>query len=235
MTPVIKSVAVVSLSLCLPLLANAQYVAQRLLCENDKTSRLIELHYEDSNATLPCVIKQQIPNEPTTVLWRARYQQNFCTEQVGRYREKLVAVGMQCQWLPVKDSTPDAQPPADAIRATQAATANNLTTSAIKGLQSTVAENNHLTLQPYSAQSSLDDTPGDAATTADEWVIFLSAKTLASIKDLLANAPAGLDDYLQYEQQQAQSIYGKLQMRIDYLTKLAGSPQQSASLSDLAQ
>ncbi len=57
----------------------------------------------------------------------------------------------------------------------------------------------------------------------DGWVIQVSARTLMNIKTLLINEPEAFEEYLRYEQQNARTIYSKLQLRIHELTQIANS------------
>ncbi len=262
MLRLIKNTALVSSALLLPAIVSAGYVAERLYCEDAPGSRVVEVHYEDPYSGLLCTIREKKQGQPSTVLWRARNQVNFCVEQLKLYREKLAAGGLQCELLPANDylPLPDSQQllTEKPVAATESEVPESIswttivTTELSRGERRAVAEsrspaaqaielpyltkNKSSTDWPETRDSSWSDfspeyepqlvsSPEnvfiDPKKALDNWVIFVSAKTLANIKTLLSSEPTVFEDYLLYEQQNAQTIYSKLQLRIHHLTEIA--------------
>ncbi len=254
-------------ALLLPSMVSAEYVAERLYCEDGPSSRVVEVLYEDQNSVLPCTISEQKLGQPSTVLWRAQNQINFCVDQLNVYREKLLAAGLECELLSGSDKLPQfnsrklssKMPDTPLVAPKELQTAESIvwtvTTARLQGeeqLSEEVGESASPGAQviklPYltdnqlgsgglvadadawsdftleSESQLLSNTENnfiDPEESLDSWVIFVSAKTLASIKTLLTDEPDVFEDYLLYEQQNAQTIYAKLQLRIHHLAEIA--------------
>lgn len=257
--------------------ATTEIVAKRLACESVGSMRVIELVYEDPVVGLPCVIREQKQGEAPRVLWRARYQADFCVNQMESYRDKLWSAGLRCDWLSGDDTlhsiSADSAPrvpanrlqaPLDTVKtvswtifstesdipdrvpAVKAPTVRKQTLA--QSLESSSQGKTGYAMMPIldadtnvvdDAFSLLKNNPliseqfsafADSEKSLDSWVFELNGKTLAAIKELLVAEPATFEEYLSFEQKNAQTIYSKLQLRIRHLTAIAKHQQQHASV-----
>ena len=77
---------------------------------------------------------------------------------------------------------------------------------------------NELPVVPMMNDPSID--PLTLGSQLDDWIIYLNGKTLAAIKSALDNQPGAFAQYLGFEQQNAKTIYNKLQLRVEHLNAI---------------
>ncbi len=254
--------------------ASAETVAKRLSCVTGNYTRMIELVYEGPGMSLPCIVRQQKQGQQAGVLWRARFQSNYCDEKIESYRDKLSTAGFSCEWLPgdqhsapVRDGlasqlavyrsepigkhslsdvvswttilqnddggdiTPVSEAPDDDNKLQQNTTGVTQLSSESYleiNLHDEYGSINDDSPLAGSLQQQIDDFSAFSETemSRDDWIIYLSAKSLAGINDLLVNEPGLFERYLRFERQNTDNIYSQLQLRIHHLAAIAGAQQR---------
>lgn len=271
--------------LIFPVVSSAEILAERLSCGIGSATRIIDLVYEGPIGGLPCLIREHKRGHQPAVLWRARNQVDFCTNQIDAYRKKLMDAGFRCEWLADDDSLSlnewiARQFADDASEAVIETTSNTYISEASetaddgyvsdvvswtilsltgseknktqesqaslnirkqRPLQSVVASvrtgnsiNNYLdedltnAIEAFSSfYGVLPELSGEHGVFSetniplDSWIVYLNGVALAGIKALLADSPEAFEEYWIFERQNAQTIYGRLQLRINQLTKIA--------------
>ncbi len=219
-----KAIVAGSLMLVSPLTV-AEITSDSYSCVLGEQSREITLVYLQNPNQVPCEIRETKNNADTRALWRANNDSAFCRRQFESYRKTLEGNGWPCESGSSANSN-------DAVAvASLTSSTSPLVSIATVSSTVTVAEpNTQETLQSNSAFSEARLTPTPPAGTngnltpedireMDDWLIYLSAQTMASIRRLVPD-PDDFEVYLQQEQLDSSNIYERLQNRIEFLNRL---------------
>jgi hypothetical protein len=219
----------------LPLTAEAETTSDSYRCELGLQSREISLVYLDQPGQVPCEIRELKNNDSLKTLWRADNDSSFCLRQFTSYRSKLVSNGWPCSVgkstePPLTQNTAEPEPaiPAVSLSIESSVTSAASTVAAIPGTRTAEAQVQLYENQPgFQIEYPSPVPPGgkDSRLTADDiremddWLIYLSAQTMASIRSLAPN-PDTFEEYQQQELLNSSNIYERLQARIEFLNRL---------------
>ena len=234
--PVLGCYVAAALVACvLPVTAEAEIISDSYRCELGPQSREITLVYLEQPGQVPCEIRELKNNDLLNTLWRAENDSSFCRRQFTRYRSKLVRNGWPCAFGEPSEpsltpSEPDLEPsiPAVSLFIESSVTTPALTVAAIPGARTVDKQVQLYENQPgfqIAYPSPIPPGGKNSRLTAediremDDWLIYLSAQTMASIRSLAPN-PETFEEYQQQELLNSSNIYERLQARIEFLKRL---------------
>ncbi len=223
----------------------AEVTTQQYTCGVGEDSRTVSLTYLDQPGSVPCEIREQKGFGQQQVLWRAQNDSSFCERQFEGYHSKLLDLGWPCEPIRTAQnnntlSTNTVEPlagaalaaPTDTLAGTAALQTGDVTSLTRVEEDSPedapvviFEETLSLPSQPQAPAPPGNDS-GDLSVDdileMDDWLIYLSAQTMASIKQLSPDAGT-FENYQRAEQRTAANIYERLQSRIEYLNRLVRS------------
>jgi len=212
-----------------PTLSSAEITTDSYTCTLASESRTITLTYLNNIYAVPCEIREEKNSNGIRTLWRAENDVAFCGRQFDTYRNRLESNGWPCtDDSSDAASTPAVFAPKFSKESTEAPIAaalpaeyevlsdENETQVVFVEDSSTLTLQNLPTLPPSGKYGNL--TPDDIRD-MDDWLIYLSAQTMASIRALTLDVST-FEDYLQREARDSRNIYERLQNRIEFLNQL---------------
>lgn len=210
-TKPLRQVAVLLCTLLISTAARAEAQPRNYTCTTGEQTRSVELLYLAPPDTLPCEIRRSDNEGENRVIWRAQYDSGFCARQFVSYRNKLQGLGWQCESGGLSEPALGAVTPRLAVS---------------EDTQATPA----LSISPEPPGKKTGNLTAEDIREMDDWLIYLSAQTMASIQQLSPDIDT-FKDYQRQEQLDSDTIYERLQKRIEFLNRMV-NPALSISTSD---
>lgn len=231
---IFRSAAILSMALAAAKVT-AEITTDSYTCRLDGETRAITLTFLNDADTLPCEIRAVKNSKTVETLWRAENDLAFCRRQFSQFRVKQENIGWSCETTsPPAPATIYTTEPHNDMSDSEAP----VTGAAIAAYPEQSAGPAQVVIVENKVDQSLfqrsPPAPGgksgnlsaDDIRDMDDWLIYLSAQTMTSIRELIGDTET-FKVYQQRETRNAANIYQRLQSRIEFLNKLlANSPEK---------